>query len=183
MHMGAVSAALTASLLLCTLQACTHQCTDPTAALWFKPAWQERKFYRAWDWPFVLTVLEFCAYYSGYRSPELHSLVLGVRVAAQVAVCAHHDCPSGAFSNLTCGHGNCCGAYAKPAVWAAPDRMCPLPPNYVRECAPLLSLPHLTRCDVWGCSSTATPLSWFTMWQTGASAFAAVWYAFVVKAA
>jgi len=181
--MGAVSAALTASVLLCVMRSCVQQCDDPRTPLWFKADWQERKFDRAWDWPFVLTLCEYFAYLSGYRSAELYSAVLGVRVAAQVAVCAHRDCPTGAFSNLTCGDGNCCGEYAKPVVWAAPNKMCPLPPNYVRECAPLPSLPHLTRCDVWGCSATATPLSWFvTMWQTGTSAFAAVWFAFVVKA-
>lgn len=176
-----VSSALTASLLMCCLRAATHTCDDAgVAAGGFEREYQHRKFYRAWDVPFILTGLENGAHLLGARSYVLHSAVLAVRLAAQVIQCARETCPDSRFSPLVC-HGNtpCCQD-AKDVVWAAPNKMCPMPATWTAlGCPPLGAVPDLTVCETWGCSADATPLSAFVVsWQLGTSAFVAVWYLF-----
>lgn len=182
-----VSSALAASLLMCCLRAATHSCADSASVDvgGFEIEYQDRKFYRAWDVPFVLTAVENAAHLLGVRSYVLHSAVLAVRLAAQVVQCAGVTCPDRTLSPLVC-HGNtpCCNrAQAKDVVWAAPNKMCAMPPTWTADpdggCAPLDAVPDLTICEKWGCSAKATPLAAFVVsWQLGTSAFVAVWYLF-----
>lgn len=179
-------AALTMSVLLCCLRAATYVCDDPPfeQVSPVKLQWEHRKFYRAWDWPFLLTALEFAAYYGSLRSYVLHSAVLAVRTAGQMVACLDRGCPDAAFSQLECSGVPCCGNATdllRSQVWASPNSMCPMPKGYrANECAPLRAVPDLTLCAAWGCSTDATPLDSFVVqWQTGTSAFLAVWYLFI----
>ena len=178
--------AVTLSFILCAMRAAWYVCDDPDyntmqkASFGSLPAWMHRKFFRAWDWAFIMTALETVMVVGGFEWVSVHIVILAVRVGAQAYGCSG-ECPTGAFSQLMCNGSPCCtGDAGTKQVWSAPNRMCPLPHQYnVDDCAPLLSMPDLTLCEAWGCSASATPMAWFVIsWQMGTSAFLAALFAY-----
>ena len=118
--------AVTLSFILCAMRAAWYVCDDPdyatmqAASFGSLPAWMHRKFFRAWDWAFIMTALETAMVVGGFESVGVHIVVLAVRVGAQAYGCSG-ECPAGAFSQLMCDGSPCCtGNAGRKQVWSAP---------------------------------------------------------------